>query len=337
MTNVAWLVIPLVASAAIVWLVRGLARRRQILDNPNDRSSHSVPRPRLGGVGIVVPLVAFGGAMVARGVAPSGTLVILAATAAISVVGLVDDLSPLAARWRFGAQVFVATATVVALRANLVRGAGGIGTWAPAWILGPLAVVWIVWLTNLFNFMDGIDGLAGGQALIASLGLALAASATGATGAWGLLLVLGASSLGFLLFNFPPASIFMGDVGSTAIGFFFGCLPLLPGEHSVPVEAVAIALSLFVLDATTTLLRRIARGERWFEAHRTHLYQRPVVMGVPHRTVTLVAYAGMAVAAACAAAWPSITGLGRVGLVTLPVLLFLLGHAAVRRVEPENS
>jgi UDP-N-acetylmuramyl pentapeptide phosphotransferase/UDP-N-acetylglucosamine-1-phosphate transferase len=125
----------------------------------------------------------------------------------------------------------------------------------------------------------------------------------------------------------------MGDVGSTAIGFLFGVLPLLPGQGSVAFEPVALALSLFVLDATLTLLRRIARGERWYTPHRTHLYQRPVVAGAGHRSVLVSAFLGMLAVGACAASWPAASLAGRLGLASVPVALFAGGHWAVGRME----
>jgi UDP-N-acetylmuramyl pentapeptide phosphotransferase/UDP-N-acetylglucosamine-1-phosphate transferase len=196
-----------------------------------------------------------------------------------------------------------------------------------------LAVLWIVWLTNLYNFMDGIDGLAGAQALIAGLGLAAVAASLGAgTSGW-LLLAIAGSSLGFLFFNLPPSSIFMGDVGSTAIGFFFGILPLLPESRPIPLEPVALVLSLFVLDATWTLLRRVVAGERWYTPHRTHLYQRPVVMGVGHRTVLLVAAGAMVVVSGCAVEWPRASLAGRFALLAIPLAVFATGFVAVRELE----
>ena len=189
-----------------------------------------------------------------------------------------------------------------------------------------------MWLTNLYNFMDGIDGLAGVQALLASLALALVATrAGGATSAW-LLLALAGASAGFLFFNFPPSSIFMGDVGSTAIGFFFGVLPLLPGTSPVAIEPVAISLSLFVLDATVTLLRRMAAGEKWYTPHRSHLYQRPVVLGVAHRSVLLVGMCAMAAVAWAAQDWPQAAGGERVLLVVLPVAIYAAGHVLLERM-----
>jgi Fuc2NAc and GlcNAc transferase len=240
---------------------------------------------------------------------------------------------PLPARVRFGVQIALASAVVASAWGRLPAAAGELGSLVPAPALAIFAVLWIAWLTNLYNFMDGIDGIAGMQALVASLALATVAAGLGAgTSTW-LLLALAGSSLGFLLFNLPPSSIFMGDVGSTAVGFLFGVLPLLPEARPVPMEPVALALSLFVLDATTTLVRRVARGEKSYTPHRTHLYQRPVVAGASHRAVLLAWSGATAVAGLCAAAWPS-SGLPvRVALFAAPLALFAGGHVLVRRME----
>jgi UDP-N-acetylmuramyl pentapeptide phosphotransferase/UDP-N-acetylglucosamine-1-phosphate transferase len=227
----------------------------------------------------------------------------------------------------------VASLVVAASWHRLPAAAGALGAWFSAPVLAVLAVLWIVWLTNLYNFMDGIDGLAGAQALIAGLGLAAVAASLGAgTSGW-LLLAIAGSSLGFLFFNLPPSSIFMGDVGSTAIGFFFGILPLLPESRPIPLEPVALVLSLFVLDATWTLLRRVVAGERWYTPHRTHLYQRPVVMGVGHRTVLLVAAGAMVVVSGCAVEWPRASLAGRFALLAIPLAVFATGFVAVRELE----
>ena len=322
-----------IASAALVRLVRDVANRRALLDHPNDRSSHAVAKPRLGGIGVILPVLAIGVLLVATGRAPPALLLPLAATALVALLGLADDLRPLPARVRFGVQVVMASAVVAASWHRLPAAAGALGAWLPAPILAVLAVLWIVWLTNLYNFMDGIDGLAGVQALLAALGLASAAAAVGATSSGLLLVALAGSSAGFLLFNLPPSSIFMGDVGSTAIGFLLGVLPLFPEARPVPLEPVVLAISLFVLDATTTLLRRVAAGEKWYTPHRTHLYQRPVVLGASHRVVLLAASVGMAVVSGCAAAWPRASDGARIALLTVPVVLFVAGRIAVGRME----
>jgi len=194
-------------------------------------------------------------------------------------------------------------------------------------------VVWIVWMTNLYNFMDGIDGIAGGQAVIAGAAIAAAAMGTGATTPALLALLIAAAAGGFLVLNFPPASIFMGDVGSTAIGFLFASLPFVPGPAVVPVEVVALAAALFVLDATTTLARRISRGERFFQAHRTHWYQRPLACGVPHRSITLAAYPGMVAVGAAAIAYSTASYPVRLVIVGGAVGLFLVYASTVRQIE----
>ena len=331
--GIASFVASLASAAVVVRVVRDLALRRALLDRPNDRSSHVTPRPRLGGVGVVVPVLAVGVGMVVSGRAPLELLVPVVAVGLVALVGLADDLRPLPPWVRFGVQFALASIVVSASWSRLPAAAGALGAWLPVPVLAVLAVLWIVWLTNLYNFMDGIDGIAGVQALIASLGLAMVAGGLGAPTTGWLLLALAGSSAGFLLFNFPPSSIFMGDVGSTAIGFLFGVLPLLPEARPVPFEPVALALSLFVLDATLTLLRRMAAGEKWTSPHRTHLYQRPVVMGASHRAVLLAAAAGMVLVGGCAMAWSGSSGLGRLALLAGPIALFLSGLLAVRRME----
>jgi UDP-N-acetylmuramyl pentapeptide phosphotransferase/UDP-N-acetylglucosamine-1-phosphate transferase len=317
-------------SIAITWAVREHACRRHLLDHPNERSSHSVARPRLGGVGI---FAAFLPAAIALGVlagAPATFFLVLAGTAVISALGIVDDLRPVPARWRFAVQL--ATAAVVVTASGAAEGSPWLAH-LPRPLPEVLLVLWIVWVTNLYNFMDGIDGLAGGQAVVASIAIALAAFSIGATTTGWLALLLAAATLGFLLFNFPPASIFMGDVGSTALGFLFATMPLLPEARPIPVEVVGLALSLFVLDATVTLIRRIARGERWFEAHRTHHYQRLVALGLRHRSVTLWGCAGMIVAGAAAAVYPTAGALGRGVALALAVAMFAAVAVTVSRLE----
>ena len=278
------------------------------------------------------PVLLLGSGLVATGNAPAGLLLPLAATALIALLGLVDDLRPLPARVRFGIQLLLALVVVAASWSRLPVAAGQFGALLPVPVVAALAVLWIVWLTNLYNFMDGIDGIAGFQALIASVGLAVVAAGSGAETAGWLLLALAGSSAGFLVFNVPPASIFMGDVGSTAIGFFFGILPLIPGGRPVTVEPVALALAIFVTDATFTLLRRMARGEKWLAPHRTHLYQRPVVLGIGHRPVLLMAGGAMAIASACAVMWPHAGTQMRWVLLTTPAVLYVAGHVVVARL-----
>ena len=313
-------------SFTVARLVREVALRRQLVDRPNERSAHVRPTPRLGGIGIMCAFLPIAALVVFATGGGLRAAVTVAATAVISALGLVDDLKPLRARWRFGVQLVCAVAVV------FVNRDGVAGAWTllpvPISVLLPASVLWIVWVTNLYNFMDGIDGLAAGQAVVAGAAVAAVAAGAGAAMQVGLAVALVGASFGFLLLNFPPASIFMGDVGSTAIGFFLASVPFLPGTSTVSVEVVGLAIGLFVLDATTTLVRRLSRGERFFEAHRTHVYQRPLALGVPHRMITLAAYPGMAAVAAFAVAYPHAHSIARVALVFAAVGVFV-GYAGL--------
>lgn len=322
----------LLGSLWLTWGIREYARRRRLLDHPNDRSAHSTPTPRLGGVGIILPFLTAALAISVGRPGAAPLVVVLCATAGISVLGLVDDLHPLKARWRFAGQVLAAAAVVLHGSRSLGAALAPFDAVLPAPLLAAAAVLWIVWATNLYNFMDGIDGLAGGQALWASAGLSAAAFSLGSSSVGWTLAALGAAAAGFLRFNLPKASIFMGDVGSTAIGFFLAAVPFADASRPLPVLAVALALSLFVLDATTTLIRRVVRGERWFAAHRSHLYQRPLAWGVGHAPITYSAYAGMAVVAAMAARYPVVEPEVRALMWATAVALFLAAWALVRRL-----
>lgn len=321
-------------SLGVTYACRVVAVRHALLDQPNDRSAHAVPKPRLGGVGVIGAFLIVSAFLMPAGLVPGSAVVPLAATGAIALLGFIDDLRPLAARWRFGVQLAAASAVVAFRFAALPQAAGPLlGSILPAWVLAPLAVLWMVWLTNLYNFMDGIDGLAGGQAVVGGMAIAAAAWICGAPATAALAVALACASLGFLFLNFPPSSIFMGDVGSTAIGFFFGCVPLLPDHHPVSFEIVGVALSLFILDATVTLVRRVARGQRWYEPHRSHYYQRPLALGIGHRPITLSAYLGFAVVGAFAAFMPIATVPLRLALAAGAAAVFVLAAQVVRGME----
>jgi UDP-N-acetylmuramyl pentapeptide phosphotransferase/UDP-N-acetylglucosamine-1-phosphate transferase len=268
---------------------------RRALDIPNQRSSHTRPTPRGGGLVIV------GGFFVGLGVwlALGGSLSPralgwLAGALLVASVSFVDDLRPLPAIPRLLTHALAAVVlTIVGVQQRET----------PLLLALPLAFVWIALVTNVYNFMDGIDGLAATQAVIAGAALAIAGSivtnpllATSGS-------LLAAASIGFLVYNLPPARLFMGDVGSTFLGFSFAGLSLLGnigvGGGRVPVEFGAVILAPFLFDSLVTLVRRMARGERWYAAHRSHYYQRLTQRGLSHRQVTSL-YAGLAVAAACA-------------------------------------
>jgi len=265
------------------------AAARRLLDVPNARSSHVVPTPRGGGMAIVVttlPALVLLGALGALGW--NFVWGLLGAGAVVAGVGFVDDHGHVAPRWRL-IWHFAAAAWVL----------GWLGRPPPlplpgvaldlGWAGAGLAALYLAWLVNLTNFMDGIDGIAGVEAVTIGLGGALAAAAAGtAGGQWLPPSILAAASLGFLIWNWPPAKVFMGDAGSGFLGLMLGALSL-QAARAAPrlIWSWLILLGVFVVDATMTLGRRMARGERCSEAHRNHAYQHAAQRWGAHRPVTL--------------------------------------------------
>ena len=285
--------VPLVAFVASLVLtawVRSLTLRHGLLDIPNARSSHVVPTPRGGGAAIVI-VVGFA-LVLTSGVDPRFTAALLSITSGallVAGIGFIDDRHGVPARIRFAvhsAAVMLLLGSTSSLGPLHVPGAEG----NPV-AQSIIAFVALVWLLNLFNFMDGIDGIAGVEAAAVSLGLAACLHiGGGADPVLRLCLVVAATTLGFLAWNWPPARIFMGDVGSGFLGFMLGALAVLADRSStVTLWVPAILLAVFVVDATTTLLRRMWQRQRWYEAHRSHAYQilsrrfrghLPVTLGV---------------------------------------------------------
>jgi glycosyltransferase WbpL len=266
---------------------RRYALRRALLDVPNERSSHSVPTPRGGGLAIAVTL--------AVGIAVLGWLgpmqanlvwALLGGGVLVAGIGWLDDHRHVPPRWRASVHVAAAIWAVYCLGGLTQLTLGG-ESWRLGWSGSLLAVIAIVWLINLYNFMDGIDGLAGVEGVSAGLGAAALLWWSGAPGLAAAAALVAMSCGGFLWWNWPPARIFMGDVGSGLLGYCFAVLALA-GEKSGSVPAVAwlILLAVFVLDATFTLISRVLRGEQWYTAHRGHAYQRGVQLGYSHRRVT---------------------------------------------------
>lgn len=289
----------LIGAAALSFLAVAYARRwalsHGIMDIPNARSSHSQPMPRAGGIGIVATfIVAFGVAAALNGGVSRAAWAVLGGGVAVATVGLVDDLRRLPASIRFGVHLAAACAAVIAgarVETLVVEPLG----YLPLEQVGVvLSVLWLVAVTNIYNFMDGIDGIAAGVAVLAGAGMALLAAVRGDGTTMLLACAISGCALGFLGHNFPPARVFMGDVGSGFLGFVLAGIPLInagTGPGTTPPVAACALLAPFLMDGTFTLIRRILAGERWYEAHRSHYYQRLVILGYPHRTVTLGYYA----------------------------------------------
>jgi Fuc2NAc and GlcNAc transferase len=307
------------------WLVAKNAWRLGMIDMPNARSSHTTAIPRGGGFGIAAGVAAGMLLLAAFGREPGRELVyLLAGAAAIATLGAVDDMRPLRARYRLLVQLLIAIVVVA-----------GMGTIdrlplpppldvSVGWLAGPLTVVWLVGVTNFYNFMDGIDGLAAGQAVASCIGVAVAAWSVGSVY---FALMLSASAMGFLVLNRPPAKVFLGDTGSTSFGFAIACLPLLAPAALRPlaVLAVAIGLSLFLIDPLETLVRLARAGHRFGAAHRSHSYQRLAWNRGRHAAVagSLVAV-GLVLAIAGGLAY-------RVAWAAWPAALLALGAFALER------
>ncbi|WP_152224689.1 glycosyltransferase family 4 protein [Pseudomonas sp. SCB32] len=263
------------ASWAMTWGVRRYALARSIMDIPNDRSSHRIPTPRGGGVAIVL---GFLGCLALAGVLGTvdvrSLVALLPAGAWVAALGFLDDHRHIPARWRLLGHFLGA--------GWLMYWVGGLPALSTPWgaidlgLAGDLlALVFLVWLLNLYNFMDGIDGIASLEAISVCLAGALCYGLVGAGGKTWLPLILAMATAGFLVWNFPPARIFMGDAGSGFLGVVLGGMALQAGWVSPPLLwSWLILLGVFVVDASYTLLHRLIRGERVYEAHRSHAYQR---------------------------------------------------------------
>lgn len=285
----------LVVFLAALLMTGGLRRyalARQVLDIPNERSSHQVATPRGGGVAIVLAfLLGMLGLTVTGHVVWQDCLALLGAGGLVALTGFIDDHRPLPARWRLLSH-FLAVAWLLA-------GLGGLpelslfGLTLQLGMAGNvLAAVALVWLLNLYNFMDGIDGIASIEALSSCLGAALLYGISGHASLALLPLLLASAVAGFLFWNFPPARIFMGDAGSGFLGIALGGLLLqaahLQGEW---LWSWLILLAVFIVDATLTLLRRLLRGDKVYQAHRSHAYQQAARKAGAHLPVTLAVLA----------------------------------------------
>lgn len=287
---------------AVAWLAAlGLTRwlctaspALGLVDLPNDRSLHHAPTPRGGGLGLLGGVAAGGLTAGALGLWSDAWMALAFGAALLAAVGVWDDRYGLHPLWRLLAHGIAAAGLAVAALVPPGLSLPGLD-WQPA---APLAVVlmilFVVWMINLYNFMDGMDGFAGGMAVFgfATLGgLGLGAGHPG-IGVGGLLVA--AAALGFLRYNFPPARIFLGDAGSAALGFLAAGFGLWAERDGVcPLWATVLVFSPFVVDATVTLARRLWRGERVWQPHRSHYYQRLVLLGWGHRRTVLAEYALM--------------------------------------------
>lgn len=317
-----------VALAASWWgtgLMLRFAKARALLDVPNERSLHSTPMPRGGGIAIVVVVLA--GILVGTAggwIRGSIALALIPSGLAVALVSWLDDRRGMPQWARFLVHLAAAGWVVYCFGPVETLEAGGT---LRLGMLGPvLTVLGIAWMANLFNFMDGIDGLAAGEALTVGLAAMLLCWRAGDLEPAWLAALVAVAAAGFLPWNWSPARIFLGDVGSVFLGFMLASLGVLTAQRGdVPAIGGLVLLGVFFLDATVTLLRRFARRERWFVAHRSHAYQRAVQAGLTHAQVTgaVMALNGvLALLVWWAVTRPAWAGLAYGGALILLLLLY---------------
>jgi UDP-N-acetylmuramyl pentapeptide phosphotransferase/UDP-N-acetylglucosamine-1-phosphate transferase len=291
-----------VSLGASAWLTRQLCRpssRFYFLDHPNERSLHTRPTPRTGGLAIVIAGYLSAGAAACWLGSGRELSWVAAAVLLVAAVSYADDRIGLAARYRLVSHIVAAI--VVMFGGLRLSSLGGSDLMLPSMLVLPLTLLFIVWMINLYNFMDGMDGFAGGMAVFGFGAFAVMGWMTGHEIFSVMSLIVAAASAGFLAFNFPPARIFMGDVGSSTLGLMAATFALWGAQDDVfPFWAAILIFSPFIADATVTLLRRLWRHEKIWQAHKTHYYQRLVQAGWGHRRTVLWEYVLMAACAGSA-------------------------------------
>lgn len=298
----------IVAALAVGWLARGRASQLA-LDKPNARSLHAVPVPRTGGLGLLLGIAASWFI-----IAPKLSWTWWMALALVIVVSLTDDLRGLHASARLGAHLLAATLAAFAL----------LPTDTAPWLIAAV-ILGIGWLGNLYNFMDGSDGLAGGMALIGFGTYAAASYFAGSTQFALMNLAIALAAGGFLLHNFHPARIFMGDAGAVTLGFLAATQGLIGWlQRDWTWWFPLLVFSPFIVDASTTLARRTADRARIWQAHRDHYYQRLVQLGWGHRRTALVEYGLMTFCGATALAGLRWSPVGQLALLLAVTMLYVL-------------
>lgn len=259
---------------------------QDLLDIPNDRSSHTVPTPRGGGLAIVIVLLLSGVVSLFLPQAPIDVLVcLLLATLAFSLLGWQDDKHDLPASVRFLIQLLIA---VFASGWLLWAAVPGYSTSFALLALLLLSTLWIAWMANLYNFMDGIDGISAVESLILGATTSYWFAISGVASMAIICIAVAGASVGFMRWNWSPAKIFMGDVGSLALGAFFAIIAIIGTTRlDIPLLAFLILYAVYLADSGVTLLHRIIKKEKWWQAHRSHFYQRAVQSGFSHAQVSL--------------------------------------------------
>lgn len=276
------------ASVLLTKQVRKIATASERLDRPNERSLHGAPIPRGGGLAFaIVSILVWCLLAVALSVSFATLAGLILPLSVLALIGWLDDKHNLKIPVRLFAQLLASVLALILLGGlDQIKIAGvTLNLSLLAW---PVTILWVIWLVNLYNFMDGIDGIASVQGIVAATTMGIWYVVRSETGMGLICFVLAAAVTGFLYYNWPPAKIFMGDAGSLFLGGFFAIQTIIATVNfGIPFDAILILLGVFLADASVTLVRRMLRGEKWWQAHRSHFYQRAVQSNLSHATVSL--------------------------------------------------
>lgn len=297
-------------SFATIYMLIHLRFLHVAVDLPNHRSLHQQLVPRTGGIGLIIGILAGTGFLYCSGPqnGPAWWLFIVP----LVLISFIDDIKGVPFYWRFSGHLLIASMFVVFVLPH-------------GFVIGSLFVLLIVWMTNLFNFMDGSDGLAGGMSIFGFTAYALVSYFQNDSAFAAINAVIASASLGFLVFNFNPAKIFMGDGGSIPLGFLAAAIGLIGYQQQLwPCWFPIVVFSPFIVDATLTLLKRLFKGEKIWQAHRSHYYQRLVQMGFGHRKTAFFEYCLMAFMAASA-----LLGLYHSAIVTSLLICWVVVYGVI--------
>lgn len=335
------------------WLTKHLCSPKSflsVLAHPNERTLHSMPTPQTGGLAViasvVVSLLAAASVLaimepsktvLPKGIA-SGSIWIVLSMLLIFAVSFIDDCVGLPASLRLGVQATSACIIIggVGLTLSSIP-ISGLAVIELGWMAIPVSALLLIWMANLYNFMDGMDGFSGGMTAIGFGFLAYFGLESGSPVMFMISSFVGMSALGFLIHNFPPARIFMGDAGSITVGFLAGTLMVLGVRDRIFEIWVPIMIfSPFIVDATVTLIRRAFHRKKIWEAHREHYYQRLVLSGWSHRRTVLAEYGLMILCGGLAILYHHSTEKWRLVILGTWVVMFLVLERLVKRLEQQT-